>query len=97
MAEQINLDTAADEVRQFILGLGELREPVELVSGGVVVARLTGVAALSDEEKQRIAAKGCEVVQKARASARGTAASKIQKVVDQAVHEVRARAAKRDS
>lgn len=96
MAEQIHLDTAADAVRQFFLRVGPLQEPVELVLGGVVVARLTGVSALPDEEKQRIAAKGWEVVQEARANARGIPAREIQKVVDKAVREVRARAAQRD-
>lgn len=96
MAEQINLDTAADEVRQFFFGLGAIREPVELVSGGVVVARLAGVSALSDDEKQRIVAKGWELVQEARANARGIPAAEIQKTVDRAVREVRARATKRD-
>lgn len=95
MAEQINLDTAADEVREFFLGLGPIREPVEVVSGGVVVARLAEVSALSEEEKQRIVAKGWGVVQEARANSRGIPATKVQKVVDQAVREVRARAAQR--
>lgn len=95
MAEQINLDTAADEVRQFFLRLGAIREPVELVSGGVVVARLAGVSALSEEEKQRVVAKGWELVQEARANARGIPTREIQKAVDRAVREVRARA-KRD-
>ena len=96
MAEQINLDTASDEVRQFFLTLGPIGEPVELVSCGVVIARLAGVSALSEEEKERIRDKGWELVQEARANARGIPAAKIQKIVDQAVREVRARAAQRD-
>jgi len=96
MTEQINLDTASEEVREFFLGLGTIREPVEFVSGGVVVGRFAGVSALSEEEKQRIGERGWEIVQKARANARGIPAAKIQKIVDQAVREVRARAAQSD-
>ncbi|MGH7134433.1 MAG: hypothetical protein ACREHD_01760 [Pirellulales bacterium] len=96
MAEQINLDTAADEVRQFFLGLGPIREPVELVSGGVVVARLAGVSDLSEEEKLRIRVEMRDLVQRARAHTKGIPAAEIQQVVDEAVREVRARAAQRD-
>lgn len=96
MAAQINLDAAADQVREFFIGLGAINEPIELVSGGVVVARLAAASALSAEEKQRIVAKGCEVVTEARANARGISAADIQKIVDRAVCEVRARAAQRN-
>ena len=95
MAAQINLDAAADQVREFFFGLGAINEPIELVSGGVVVARLAAASALSEEEKQRIVAKGWEVVKEARANARGIPSPDIQKIVDRAVCEVRARATQR--
>lgn len=96
MPAQINLDVAADQVREFFLGLGAINEPIELLSGGVVVARLAAVSALSEEEKQRIVATGWELVKEARANARGIKAADIQKIVDRAVCEVRARAAQRN-
>lgn len=95
MPAQINLDVAADQVREFFFGLGIINEPIELVSGGVVVARLAAASALSEEEKERIIAKGWAVVKEARANARGVPTLGIQKVVDRAVNEVRARAAQR--
>ena len=96
MPAQINLDVAADQVRELFVGLGAINEPIELVSGGVVVARLAAASALSQEEKRCIVAKGWEVVKEARTNARGIPAADIQKIVDRAVCEVRTRAAQRD-
>lgn len=96
MPAQINLDVAADQVREFFLELGAISEPIELVSGGVVIARLAAASALSAEEKDRVIAKGWEVVNEARANARGIPAPDIQRIVDRAVNEVRARAAQRN-
>ena len=96
MAEQINLDSASDAFRQFVMGLRPFREPVDLVSGGQVVARLTGPAELSEAEKRRTLTEGLTAVKCARAKTKGIAASQIQKMVDEGVREERSRAAERN-
>ncbi|HJT30486.1 MAG TPA: hypothetical protein VJ783_00360 [Pirellulales bacterium] len=54
------------------------------------------MSALSEEEKQQIVATGWKLVKEARANAHGIKSADIQKIVDRAVCEVRARAAQRN-
>lgn len=72
-------------------GVGKVRDPVELVLNGSVVARIVPPTELSEAERQRVLDEGWAVVEKARARTKGIPASAIQKAVDQAVREVRAR------
>jgi hypothetical protein len=95
MTQRIDLATTPKPLRDFIRNLGTLREPIELVAEGTVVAKLVPPTELTDEEKQRILAEGWEVVQRARAQAAGRSPAEIQKEVDQAVREVRERHAQR--
>ena len=91
MPQRIDLATTQKPVRDFIRSLGKVREPVELVLDGNLVARIIPPTELSDAEKQRILAEGWAVVEEARARTKGIPASVIQKAVDKAVREVRAR------
>lgn len=95
MIDRINLDTTQEAVREFIRQLGEIRRPIELVSGGAVIARLTPPSELSDREKQRILDEGRAVVERARSRTKSIPAAAIRKATDQAVREVRSRHAKR--
>lgn len=91
MTQRIDVTTTKKPVRQFLQELGTLRSPVELVVEDTVVAKLIPPAELSEKEKQRILDKGWQAVQCARSRTRGIPASVIQKEVDEAVREVRAR------
>jgi hypothetical protein len=51
MGQRIDLATARKPVRDFIRGLGKVREPVELVLDGTLVARIIAPTDLSDAEK----------------------------------------------
>jgi hypothetical protein len=91
MPQSIDLATTQQAVRDFIRGVGKVREPVELVLDGNVVARIVPPTELSEAEKQRILDKGWAAVKKARTRTEGIPASVIQKSVDKAVQKVRAR------
>jgi hypothetical protein len=95
MGQRIDLATARKPVRDFIRGLGKVREPVELLLDGNLVAKIIPPTELSDAEKQRIVEEGWGVVEKARARTKRIRASVVQEVVDQAVREVRARHGRR--
>jgi hypothetical protein len=95
MGQRIELATARKPVRDFICGLGKVREPVELFLNGDLVARIIPPTDLSDAEKQEIMKAGWAVVERARARTKRTSASAIQHAVDKAVQEVRARDARR--
>jgi hypothetical protein len=91
MGQQIDLATTQKPVRDFIRRLGKVREPVELLLNGNLVARIIAPTELSDAERQRIVEEGWAVVEKARGRTKGIPASVIQGAVDKAVREVRAR------
>ncbi len=92
MPQRIDLAKMKKPVRDFFMhGLGPLREPVELVFGETPVAKIVPPTEFSEAEKQRILDEGWSVVEKARARTKGIPASVIQKSVDAAVREVRAR------
>lgn len=91
MTQRIDLAAAHKPVRKFIQDLGTLREPIELLINGTVVAKLIPPSELSDQEKQRILREGWRVVEKARANAAGRSAAAIQNEVDAAVREVEGR------
>jgi hypothetical protein len=95
MGRRIDLAKTRKPVRDFIRGLGKVREPVELVLNGDLVAKIIPPTDLSDAEKQRIIDEGWAVAEKARARAKGIPASAVQQAVDKAVREVRARHARR--
>jgi hypothetical protein len=95
MSPRIDIAMANKPVRELLQDLEPLREPVELVIEGTVVAKLVPPTEMTDLEKQRILAEGWQAVKKARENAGGKAASEIQKEVDQAVREVRSRHDKR--
>jgi hypothetical protein len=90
MAQRIELATARKPVRDFIRRLGKVREPVELVLNGDLVAKIIPPTDLSDAEKQEIITSSWAVVERARARAKRLSASAIQHAVDNAVKEVRA-------
>ena len=91
MPQRIDLDTKQEPVQEFIRGLGKVREPVELILDGNLVAKIIPPSEFSDAEKERILDEGWAVVEKARAHTKGIPASLIQKEVNKAVREVRAR------
>ena len=95
MAQRIDLTTKKKPVREFIQSLGRIREPVELVLGGNIVAKIVAPTELSEAEKRRILDEGWAVVDKARARTKDTPAATIQKAVNKAVREVRTRHAQR--
>ena len=95
MGQRIDLATTQKPVRDFIRSLGKVREPVELVLDGNLVAKIIPPTELSEGEKQRILDEGWAVVEKARTRTKGIPASVIQEAVDQAVREVRARHGRR--
>ena len=89
MSHRIDVAAINMSVREFIHDLGVLREPVELVVEGAVVAKLIAPMEMSDAEKQRIVAEGLEIVEKARNNASRLSAGAIQTQVDKAVRKVR--------
>lgn len=91
MAKRIDLATAKKPVRDFLQSLGPIREPVELLVGDEVFARIVPPGGLSDAEKEEVVRKGWEVVQKARARNQGASTKEIEKSVQLAVKRVRAR------
>ncbi len=91
MSQTIDLGTTTKSVREFIRKLGPLREPIDLVSNGTVVARITPPSELSDAEKRQILDDGWKLVQKARARNVGVPEKDIAKVVAAAVKQVRRR------
>jgi hypothetical protein len=58
MGHQIDLGRTQKPVRDFIQGLGKIREPVELVLNGNLVARIIAPTELSVAERQRIVDEG---------------------------------------
>ncbi len=95
MIDRINLDATQEAVREFITQLGEIRRPIDIVSGGAVIARLTPPSELSDAEKRRILTAGRAAIERARSRTKDIPAATIRKATDQAVREVRARHAER--
>jgi hypothetical protein len=95
MAHQIDLATTQKPVRDFIQGLGKIREPVELVLNGNLVAKIIAPTELSVAERQWIVDEAWAVVEKARRRTKGIPAAIIQGAVDKAVREVRARHGRR--
>lgn len=91
MCQRIDLATTEKAVRDFVTGLGDVREPVKLVLNGALVAKIIPATELSDAEKQRILREGMAVVDKARARTKDISASVIQKEVNEAVQECRVR------
>jgi hypothetical protein len=91
MAQRINVDTVQKPVREFLRGLGTIREPVELVLQGTVVAKLIAPTELSDAETAALIARGRELVRRARGRNAGVPAQVIEREVRQAVDEVRRR------
>ncbi len=91
MRQRIDLATLGKPIRDFIRGLGKIRDTVELVLDGHLVAKIIPPTELSDAEKKRILDEGWAVVEKARARMKGIPASVIQEFVDKAVWEVRSR------
>ena len=67
ITQQIHLDKNHKPIREFLRDLGAIREPVELVVQGMVVAKLIAPTELSEKEKRRILAEGWAVVEKVRA------------------------------
>src|SRR5438876_229686 len=95
MGRRIDLATTRKPVRDFIRGLGKVREPVELLFNGDLVAKIIPPTDLSDAEKQQILDEGWTLVERARARTKGIPASTVQQAVNKAVQEVRARHARR--
>lgn len=91
MSQRVDLAATKKPVRDFIHDLGKIREPVELVLNGHLVAKIVPPSDLSDEEKRRILDKGWAAVEKARTNMRNSPTVDIQKRVDKAVREVRRR------
>jgi len=91
MGQRIDLATTKKPVRDFIRSLGKVRQPVELLLDGNLVAKIIPPTELLDAEKHRILDEGWAVVEKARARTKGISAAVIQEAVDQGVREVRAR------
>ncbi len=90
-----DVGTSKQSVRQFFKRLGKVREPVEVMLDGALVAKIIAPTELSDAEKQRILDEGWAVVEKSRVRTKGIPASVIQKEVNKAVREVLARNAQR--
>jgi len=93
MTQRIDLAVANKPMGEFIRDLGTLREPIELVFQGAVVAKLIPPFELTDSDKERVLQAGWRVVEKARANAACISAGAMQKEVDQGVREVRDRKA----
>ena len=91
MTQRIDLAVINKPVREFIRDLGTFHETIELMVEGDVVAKLIPATELSDQEKQRVLHDGWEVVKKARANASEVSALAVQRMVDQAVQEVKGR------
>ncbi|MEX2120146.1 MAG: hypothetical protein WD847_11175 [Pirellulales bacterium] len=89
MPKQVNLRTTDEPLREFVQGLGDFRETLELVLDGHVLAKLIPATDLSDEEKQRILDEGWDLVKEARARNAGVPESEIAKTVDAAVRRIR--------
>ncbi|MEX0713264.1 MAG: hypothetical protein WD278_12995, partial [Pirellulales bacterium] len=89
MPRQVNLRTTDKPLREFVQGLGDFRETLELVLDGHVLAKLIPPTDLSEEEKQRILDEGWDLVKEARARNAGVPESEIAKTVDAAVRRVR--------
>lgn len=91
MSQSIDLGSAPSNVRDFIRELGPIREPIDLVSEGTIVARIVPAADLSDAEKRAAFEESWQLVRQARARNAGVPEREIAKVVDEAVDRVRAR------
>jgi hypothetical protein len=91
MARKIDLARVQKPVRDFIRALGKIREPVDLLLDGKVVARIVSATDLLDDKKEHILNEGWAVVEKARTRTKGMSAAMIQDAVDDAIREVRAR------
>jgi hypothetical protein len=87
------VDVTEDQqpVSEFLRNLGPVRQPIQLVLEGEVVARLVSPHEISDTEKERILQEGWKAVQKARARNRGVSEREIGKAVAAAVRRVRSR------
>lgn len=86
------IDVSKDPpVAEFIRQLSPVRQPIKIVLGGKVVARLMPVEQLTDVEKEKILQEGWMAVQQARGRNKGKSAREIGKAVDAAVHRVRAK------
>jgi hypothetical protein len=95
MTQRIDLATKKKPVREFIESLGRIREPVELVLRGSIVAKIVAPTELSEAEKRRILEDGWVIVEKARARTKHIPPATIQKAVNKAIREVRSRHAQR--
>jgi hypothetical protein len=89
MSQSIDLGSAHSYVRDFIRQLGPIREPIDLVSEGTIVARIVPPTELSDAEKRQAVEESWQLVQKARARNAALPEQEIAKVVDDAVKRVR--------
>ncbi len=76
-------------VSEFMQQLQPVRQPIEIVLGGILVGRLVPPEELSQKEKDRILQEGWLAVQEARARNKGVPEREIAKVVDAAVRRVR--------
>ena len=76
-------------VAEFLRNLGPVKQPIQLMLEGEVVARLVPPHEMSDFEKGRILQEGWEALRKARARNRGVSEREIGKAVAAAVRRVR--------
>jgi hypothetical protein len=74
---------------EFLRQLSPLRQPVQLILKGKVIARLLPPDQISDSEKEEILQAGRLAVEKARARNRGLAEPEIGKIADAAVRRAR--------
>lgn len=77
------------KVADFLRGLGPIRQPIALLLGGKVVARLVPPEELTETEKAQILQQGWTLVEQARARNQGVPEQEIAKTVNQAVKRVR--------
>jgi len=91
VSQQIDIDRTDAPLRDFVLNLGAIREPIDLISHGAVVARITAPGELAPRERERILDAAWKVVDRVRKRTAEIPAAAIQKQVDKAVRQVRAR------
>ncbi|MBX3412759.1 MAG: hypothetical protein KF708_08730 [Pirellulales bacterium] len=89
MSHSIDLGSANSYVRDFIRELGPIREPIDLVSEGTIVARIIPPTELSDAEKRQAFERSWQLVKQARERTAGVPEREIAKLVDEAVDRVR--------
>lgn len=86
------IDLAKEQpLHDFIKRQGRIREPIELVLGDNIVAKIVSPTEVSNGKAAAVIARGRELVRQARERNKGVSANVIEREVRQAVSEVRRR------